>query len=329
MLEKFQDFNKRKLNDDGESARAFFKYAKTKSKYHFEESIVSRYLKNPNFVEIEIIKNMFSICNIHLCTDYRSLYCGDINVTSQSHENETEIITDELLIDSLLSFILTICSFDLDQSLENFKRCVKNCIVILDLQGRHNVIGTHNIKDIEDIILSLPPTTLNVSMDIYWATWTFIIGHELHHLLHNNAKKCPQDELDADVFGHKKLLQMIVAQKQGNIPSEISVFHEYTYLSPLIFMEFLDFIDEYKSWNNDSVDYTLHPSPAIRKANIINMMNLYIPESIDTNSGNEVLNIFLERKDELKEQIFIKKKLGKLKVIEDFTPESDENIFYI
>ena len=47
-----------------------------------------------------------------------------------------------------------------------------------------------------------------------------------------------QEELDADAYGYKVLIGMIEAQKQKRMPTEIGIFYEDYYLSPIMLFEY-------------------------------------------------------------------------------------------
>jgi len=81
-----------------------------------------------------------------------------------------------------------------------------------DLQGRNHTIGTHNLKEINSLLM-LPTNIIHLAMDTFWTAWTFIIGHELYHLQYNNPQGL-EDELNADTYGYQILMHMMLEQKK-------------------------------------------------------------------------------------------------------------------
>lgn len=307
-------FSSRENDRDEAAIRHFIQKAGQTGYMAFNPDVISQYIENPQFVERKIIDSVLEIEKIDFDVDYLSIYSRQMNASSTSVEEDKTIIVDELWSYTALSFFLTVFSLAYDKGIENFTRCIKNCFVLLDLQGQKHHIGVHNLKDI-DIMISLPANIMNLAMDSFWTAWTFMIGHELYHLAAKNTETCSlQEELCADAYGYKVLIAMIDAQKQKRIPEEISVFYEDYYLSPIMLLEYFRFLDLYRSLCGKSVEYTNYPSPQQRQEEIFNLFDDYLPNTFDTTMGNEVLNHFLDAIDLLQEQIILKKERGKLNI---------------
>lgn len=305
-------FPSRERNRDEEAIRTFINRATQSGNSAFDVDVFAQYIENPKFVERKIIDSILKMEKIHLDIEYLSIYSQQMNATSASQEEDKAIIVDELWSYTALSFFLTIFSLAYDSGKENFTRCIKNCFVLLDLQGKHHRIGVHNQKDIEQMI-SLPEDIMHLAMDSFWTAWTFLIGHELYHLTaKDHAASDMQEELDADTYGYKILISMIEAQKGMHISEEIKIFYEDYYLVPIMLFEYFRFLDHYRSLCGEEVLYTHYPSPQQRQEHIFALFDHYLPDTFDTTTGNELLNIFLDAIDLLWEQITLKRTCGKL-----------------
>lgn len=305
-------FSSHEKDRDEEAILKFIQEAIQSGNSAFHADVVKRYMENSQFVERKIIDHILNMEKIHLDVEYLSIYRKQMNATCSSYQDDKAIIVDELWSFTLLSFFLTVFSLAYDSGTENFSRCIKNCFVLLDLQGQKHRIGIHNLNDIEQMI-SLPPNIMHLAMDSFWTAWTFVIGHELYHLTTNShAGSDVQEELDADSYGYKILIEMIEAQKKMNIPAEIKVFYEDYYLAPVMLFEYYRFLDHYRSLCGEKVIYTDYPSPQQRQEHIFSLFDNYLPDTFDTTTGNELLNHFLDAADLLWEQITLKKNYGKL-----------------
>ena len=225
-----------------------------------------------------------------------------MNASAIKAENDRVIFVDELLTYTTLSYFLTVFSYAYDSSEKNTERCVKNFLNLLQIQGKKQAIGVHNLQDILEMI-TLPRNIVDLAMDCFWTAWSFTIGHELYHLITEEEKEAIQEEYDADTFGYQVLLHMIKEQKEGNMPEKIRVYYENIYLSPVMLFEYFSLLDEYRTGIGKSVIYSDHPSPEKRQEHIFDMFE-DIPDDFDTKEGNEVLNIFLDSADSLKNAAF-------------------------
>lgn len=305
-------FSSKEKDTDTDNIRNFIQRSVQSGDSAFDADVVNQYMENSQFVERKIIDSILNMEKIHLDVEYLSIYREQMNVSSIAHEEDKAIIADELWSYTALSFFLTVFSLVHDSGKENFSRCIKNCFVLLDLQGQKHKIGVHNQNDIEQMI-SFPANIMNLAMDFFWTAWTFVIGHELYHLTaKSHAISAVQEELDADTYGYKILIGMIQAQKQLDIPEEIKIFYEDYYLAPIMLFEYFRFLDHYRSLCGEKVVYTDYPSPQQRQEHIFSLFDDYLPDTFDTTIGNEVLNLFLDATDLLWEQITLKKERGKL-----------------
>ena len=237
---------------------------------------------------------------------YLSLYIQKNNASSIKDKSSPTIIVDELLQYTLISFYFSIFSLMYNSNPDNFEKCFKNCVVLLDLQGNKHEIGTHNTDDLLDIS-HLPEKTINLIMDAYWMSWTFIFSHELYHLISKVDSTSIQEELDADKYAYIKLISMIESQAKEQLPKEIQVFYDYLYLSPMMLMEYFKLLDFYNGLFDKKTIYTDHPSPDDRQNHLFSLFDDIIPDDFDTEIGNDLFNCFLDQIDIIREQLQIKK----------------------
>lgn len=284
------------------------------NKDSFDMSILTMYEKDPAYIEKQLLKLILELNNIPLELEYLTFYIYKMSVRSISDEGNNGILMDELFSYTISSFLLTVFSLSYDSSSQNFERCFKNLIVTLDLQGRRKIIGTHNKSEFGEM-LCMPQNVLSLASDAYWCIFSFIIGHELYHLMHKDEKSSLEDELNADRFGYTILINMIEFQKVNQIPKELQVYSENLYLSPVMFLEYFRLYDCFQGLC-DANSYTHSPfSPELRERLIIESYFEDIPESFNTDEGNDLLNNFLDAVDMLEEQLKIKFNNGKLDLI--------------
>ncbi len=295
-------FQSRESQRDESLIRDFITAAQRQEHNPYEMEDVDRYLQNPQFVEKAIIEYILKMENIKLDMEYISLYARQMNASAVKTGSDKVIFVDELLTYTTLSYFLTVFSYAYDSSEKNTERCVNNFISLLQIQGKEQAIGVHDLQDILEMI-TLPRNIVDMAMDCYWTAWSFTIGHELYHLITESHVEPIREEYDADTFGYMVLLHMIKEQKEGRIPGEIRVYYESIYLSPIMLFEYFSLFDEYRSCIGKVVLYSDHPSPKGRQEHIFDMFE-DIPDGIDTEEGNEVLNIFLDSADFLKGAVF-------------------------
>lgn len=84
-----------------------------------------------------------------------------------------------------------------------------------------NRIASRN--DVVDIIqeANMPDLAVVQAFDMYWCAWTFVIGHELFHIINREKLSTREEEFKADQFGFQVLIRLIEEQKAGIIPREL------------------------------------------------------------------------------------------------------------
>ncbi len=280
----------------------------------FDMSELTTYQSNPTFIEDQLLKLILELNHIPIKPEYMNLYIYKMSVESISNGKEDGILVDELFVYTIQSFFFTVFSLANDDSNLNFDRCFKNFIVTLDLQGRRKKIGGYDRMAFNEM-MCMPLNVLNLACDAYWCALTFIIGHELYHLTHKNEKHSLEDEINADHFGYRILISMIEFQKVNRIPQELQVFSENQYLSPIIFLEYFRLYEEFQMLCNVNAQESSSFSPKLRENLITEAYFEEIPESFNTEEGNDLLNNILDAIDKLEEQLIIKFKNGKLDFI--------------
>lgn len=311
-------FYESKEKFDEETIREFFKgyrndYEKNDIKV---DSFLQHHSTTPDLIEMQLLKEILDVSGIEIDFDYLSLYTKELSALSVQTENDNLIIVDELFVFSQLTFFATVFSFVHDKQIKNYERCFKSFVVLLDLQGRRKLIGTFNHNELLKM-LQMPEDILNLSMDAYWCAWTFVIGHELFHLMPKEKMEHIAEEYAADRFGYQLLLKMIDAQKKEELPSHLQVFYEDMYLAPLMLLEYYRLIDVYREIvNAEKVENDAFSSEK-RTNRILSLFDELVPDSLDTEQGNELLNLFLDATEQLEEELKIKMRLGKLQAILD------------
>jgi len=304
----------RELIDGGDLAEHFIALAESSKIDAFDNTILDRYKAEPQFLERKMLKSILSVCDIDIQPELLNLYQQQMNAAGASQGSEQVIMIDELLSYSFISFVMTVFSLNNDTSSANFERCVKNFVVLLDLQGRRKEIGTHSVDDLEKLML-MPSNLIHLSMDTYWTAWTFVIGHELYHLTQHDDNDQMQEELNADRYGYQVLMKMIDAQRNGDIPDDLRAFYQELYLSPVMLFEYFKAVDWYCGLIGHERDYVDYPSPERRQEQIFDLFESEVPDWMDTEQGNELLNTFLDTVEILIEQVRIKYEMDKLDII--------------
>lgn len=82
------------------------------------------------------------------------------------------------------------------------------------------------------------------------------------------------------------------------------MYYEHMYLSPIMLFEYFMLFDKFKRLKGETIYYVDHPSPKNREEQIFKLFDDYIPNTLDTEQGNELLNIFLDSKEELEKITF-------------------------
>ena len=128
-------------------------------------------------------------------------------------------------------------------------------------------------------------------------------------MLGSEYKKLPsrKEEYEADAIAYNIVLKIIM--------EENTVLEKYTYLAPMMYMDFFD-LYYYTDWIlYDSLCSDIqHPIPPDRKDYLFTIVDRE-EYDFDTADGNHLYSGFLDVYDEYKEQIRLKMEKGKLEKI--------------
>lgn len=281
---------KRNIEEGRESVRMFVEMLKKRKINVIDEAILNRAYEEEDYVDEKMLGLVLKALKIDEPVQYIPRYIRNMNAF---YANGTKVVVvDELLEYTLISFLFTMYSLENNRSEENVTRCMKNFYVLEDLQNGKREIGTHNETQLYEMSL-LPENLMHTAMDNYWTIWTFLIGHELYHAIHPEDRNGKDTELRADQYAYRLLINLIMQQKKNEVPEELQVFWEDQYLSPIILFEMFRLFDVYSELKGKEIVYQDHPTPKERQDNIFSMFKDDIPEEMNTEEGNKVLNLIL------------------------------------
>lgn len=300
---------KRNIEEGRESVRMFVEMLKKRKINVIDEAILNRAYEEEDYVDEKMLGLVLKALKIDEPVQYNPRYIRNMNAF---HANGTKVVVvDELLEYTLISFLFTMYSLENNRSEENVTRCMKNFYVLEDLQNGKREIGTHNETQLYEMSL-LPENLMHTAMDNYWTIWTFLIGHELYHAIHPEDRNGKDTELRADQYAYRLLINLIMQQKKNEVPEELQVFWEDQYLSPIILFEMFRLFDVYSELKGKKIVYQDHPTPKERQDNIFSMFKDDIPEEMNTEEGNKVLNLILNSSEYAEDWLRYKISKGKL-----------------
>ena len=300
---------KRNIEEGRESVRMFVEMLKKRKINVIDEAILNRAYEEEDYVDEKMLGLVLKALKIDEPVQYITRYIRNMNAF---HANGTKVVVvDELLEYTLISFLFTMYSLENNRSEENVTRCMKNFYVLEDLQNGKREIGTHNETPLYEMSL-LPENLMHTAMDNYWTIWTFLIGHELYHAIHPEDRNGKDTELRADQYAYRLLINLIMQQKKNEVPEELQVFWEDQYLSPIILFEMFRLFDVYSELKGKKIVYQDYPTPKERQDNIFSMFKDDIPEEMNTEEGNKVLNLILNSSEYAEDWLRYKISKGKL-----------------
>lgn len=244
-----------------------------------------------------------------------NLYQNTINSYIYNDKvNPAFIHIDELFESTVMGFLLAMFKWSKDfGDLEIYGECFKYVLFLMndvcifgEMQGmdaNHALMDTVN-GDIQ---------ILQLAEDCYWTIVVFSLAHEIAHAYlagigKKYTEKHPEkEEYDADMIAYHIVLKIIMEEKGTG-----AVLEEYTYLAPMIYMDFFDLY-----YYTDRVLYKTvfhdwqHPSPVKRKNRLFAVADK-VEYDFDTVDGNHLYSGFLDVYDEFKDQLLLKMERGKL-----------------
>lgn len=232
-------------------------------------------------------------------------------------ENPAFIHIDELFESTVISFLLVMLKWSKDfNNLDVYSECFR---YTLFLMNEVCIFGNMQGQYAHDVLLRLVTGDLQIlqlAEDCYWTIVVFSLAHEVAHAYladigkHYSEKHPEKEEFDADMIAYHIVLK-IMMEKRG----ENKILEEYTYLAPMMYMDFFDlyyYTDRilYKSRFYDPK----HPLPIERKNRLFAVVDKEEYE-LDTVDGNHLYSGFLDVYDEYRNQLLLKMERGKLDTI--------------
>lgn len=229
-------------------------------------------------------------------------------------ENPAFIHIDELFESTVISFLLVMFKWSKDfDNLDVYSECFR---YTLFLMNEVCIFGNMQGQYANDVLLHLVTgdvQILQLAEDCYWTIVVFSLAHEVAHAYladigkHYSEKHPEKEEFDADMIAYHIVLKIMMENSGEN-----KILEEYTYLAPMMYMDFFDlyyYTDRvlYKSWFYDPE----HPLPIERKNRLFAVVDKDEYE-LDTVEGNHLYGGFLDVYDEYKDQLLLKMERGKL-----------------
>lgn len=229
-------------------------------------------------------------------------------------KNPAVVHIDELFESTVMAFFLAMFKWSKDfDDLEVYGDCFR---YMLYLMNDVCILGEMQGEDASRKMLKLisgDVQILQLAESCYWTVLVFSVAHEIAHAYLSNigkvyTKQHPEkEEFDADRIAYDIVLKIIMDKEDNN-----AVLEEYTYLAPMMYMDFFDlyyYTDRvlYKTVFYDST----HPALKKRKNHLFGIVDKeeYV---FDTEMGNHLYSGFLDVYDEYKAQVLLKMERGKL-----------------
>lgn len=273
------------------------------------------------------LQTMLKIVKKHFAKEYSytgteielsNLYQNTINsYIYNDNVNPAFVHIDELFESTVMGFLLAMFKWSKDfGDLETYGECFTYVLFLLndvcifgemqDMEANHALMETIR-GDIQ---------ILQLAEDCYWTIVAFSLAHEIAHAYlatigKKYTEKHPEkEEYDADMIAYHIVLRIIMEEKGSD-----TYLEEYTYLAPMIYMDFFDlyyYTDRvlYKTVFHDRQ----HPSPVKRKNRLFAVADSD-EYDFDTVDGNHLYSGFLDVYDEYKDQLLMKMERGKLDTI--------------
>lgn len=232
-------------------------------------------------------------------------------------ENPVFIHIDELFESTVMAFLLVMFKWSKSFSdLETYGECFR---YVLFLMNDVSIFGTMQSEDANEALLKIVNgdiQILQLAEDCYWTIVVFSLAHEMAHAyLASIGKKYSdkhpeKEEYDADMIAYDIVLKIIMGEKGENVMLEA-----YTYLAPMIYMDFFDLYHYTDRVLYKTVFYDPeHPTPVKRKNRLFAVANKD-EYDFDVIDGNHLYGGFLDVYSEYKDQILLKMEKGKLSQI--------------
>ena len=270
-----------------------------KSRPTINEIFNDNAIDNPLYIRQSIINHIVEEFHLSVRFEFILGNWNNSNALSIIRRGGTPSILflDEVLEITLMDLFLTVWSaVYTPEYIDKYKKQTKY-LIINKLVKRKNAYD-----EIMNIIeeTQMPDRAVVQACDMYWTAWTFVVSHELFHIMNQEKLTAREEEFKADRFGFQVLIKLIEEQKAGIIPEGLDFFYEEYYLVPCMLMYIFRSMDKHRTDNVEYGSDGRHPTPEERMQGIIDLFDLGdIPDDMDTSGGNAFLSVFLDQFDEL------------------------------
>ena len=307
-------FGGNSLKDEKRGIKTMLKYFS----FYFTEEQLKENMARYN------LQAMFDIVKRYFAKEYdytgagielSNLYQRSINsYIYNDRVNPAFVHIDELFESTVMGFLLAMLKWSKDfEDPKIYGECFK---YVLFLMNDVCIFGEMQDMDANQALMDTlngDIQILQLAEDCYWTIVVFSLAHEIAHAyLAAIGKKYTEahpekEEYDADMIAYHIVLKIIMEEKDSDTALE-----EYTYLAPMIYMDFFDlyyYTDRvlYKTVFHDRQ----HPMPIKRKNRLFAIAD---KDDYDFNTvdGNHLYSGFLDVYDEFKDQLLMKMERGKL-----------------
>lgn len=249
---------------------------------------------------------------IELCNNYQKSINSYINMDDV---NPIFIHIDELFESTVIGFLIAMFKWSKDFSdLNIYGNCFK---YILYLLNDVCIFGEMQEAEANKLLMETlngDIQILQLAEDCYWTIVIFSLAHEMAHAymketLGSEYKKLSsiEEEYNADAIAYNIVLKIII--------EENTVLEKYTYLAPMMYMDFFDlyYYTDWTLYGFRCYDFE-HPFPPNRKERLFMIVDRE-EYDFDTVEGNNLYGGFCDVYEEYKEQVHLKMERGKLKKI--------------
>lgn len=302
------------LKDEERGIKTMLKYF---SSYFTEEKLKENMAKYNLQTMFDIVKRYFAKEYGFTGTEIElsNLYQNSINsYIYNDRVNPAFVHIDELFESTVMGFLLAMLKWSKDfENLETYGECFR---YVLFLMNDVCIFGEMQGMDANQVLMDTVNgdiQILQLAEDCYWTIVVFSLAHEIAHAYlsaigRKYTEKHPEkEEYDADMIAYHIVLKIIIEEKGEN-----TVLEDYTYLAPMVYMDFFDLY-----YYTDRVLYKTvfydwqHPTPIKRKNRLFAVVD---KDDYDFNTvdGNHLYSGFLDVYDEYKDQLLMKMERGKL-----------------
>lgn len=288
---------------------------------HFTEELLRKNMQRYN------LENMFTLVKKYFKMEYnysvRNIEMNNLYQRTVSsyiyndRESPAVIHIDELFESTMMAFFLAVFKWSKDfEDLETYGNCFR---YLLYLMNDVCILGQMQGVDANRAMLEMVAgdvQILQLAEDCYWTVLVFNLAHEIAHAYLPSIGKVyteqhpEREEYDADAIAYHIVLKIIMDKEENN-----SILEEYTYLAPMMFMDFVElFLYTDRVLYKTKIYDVSHPAVKKRKSHLFGIVDR--PEyDFDTVDGNHLYSGFLDVHDEFKDQVLLKMERGKLNKI--------------